>query len=324
MYQRMLPRPSGALEKSETASVEHNTTKRARVDWGDDNDDDWGEEEVGLLESLGGSGRLYEILTCVRRLRTKFQATCPHFVSRTLVYDALVGGGEADDDNEDDRDDEKAGGLGETPGDPHALSVTDVDISLEELKRKKVLMALYLPGVGDVALIETDEYREIVRRLKPRTPKRLNAPDSLRLAIEFFQEIIVGTHPGPTFQMPKGGGRGGGSGSTSTDHLDVLVKHDLLLRMPAGKNAPNVDVFAFKVPGSGQVVKSCVDGRLELVSRIKRKRHQEMLVSKIRKEIKLRKSTLGIDWHIADLKGSGLVRLVPTTVGSLLRLIAHE
>jgi len=49
-----------------------------------------------------------------------------------------------------------------------------------------------------------------------------------------------------------------------------------------------------------------------------------MLVSKIRKEIKLRKSTLGIDWHIADLIGSGLVNVVPTTVGSLLRLIAHE
>ena len=31
-----------------------------------------------------------------------------------------------------------------------------------------------------------------------------------------------------------------------------------------------------------------------------------------------------IDWHIADLIGSGLVNVVPTTVGSLLRLIAHE
>ena len=49
-----------------------------------------------------------------------------------------------------------------------------------------------------------------------------------------------------------------------------------------------------------------------------------MLVSKIRKEIKLRKSTLGIEWHIADLVGSGLVHVEETTVGKLLRLVAQD
>ena len=101
----------------------------------------------------------------------------------------------------------------------------------------------------------------------------------------------------------------------------MLVKHELVLRMPGGKHTSGVDSFAFKVPGSGSIVSSMVAGRIELVSRIKRKRYHEMLTSKIRKEIKLRKTVLPIEWHIADLVGSGLVHVEDTTVGQLLRLI---
>ena len=61
--------------------------------------------------------------------------------------------------------------------------------------------------------------------------------------------------------------------------------------------------------------------RNELVSRIKRKRHHEMLASIIGKKVKLQKTVLPIEWHVADLVGSGLVHVVDTTVGPLLRLV---
>ena len=272
------------------------------VDWGEDSeDDDLALKTAEEVDRVGGRGTLlYEILGCVRRLRARYHKMCPYFVSKTLVYEAMVGGAEKTGDTAEARS--------------NTVTATDVDVSLEELKQMNVLMAIYVPSVGDEALIETTEYREIVQRVLQHAP-RDGPTDSLRTAGQFFSEKIVGKYHGPTFQLPKKG--------PSASHLDVLVKHELLLRMPGGMSATGVDVFSFKVPGSGGVLSSMLAGRSELVSRIKRKRHHEMLVSKIRKEVKLRKTVLGIDWHIADLIGSGLVHVIETTVGPILRLI-HE
>lgn len=270
------------------------------VDWGEDSDDD----ELALIaadevkESVDRLGtRLnYDILGTVRRLRSRFQETCPHFVSKTLIYDAML------------RRPERPAGPASTRSD--APTATDIDVGLLELKQKSVLMAIYLPGAGDEALVETSEYRELVQRVFPVEGR---ANHRLQDAARFFHDEIVGKHPGPVFHLPKSG--------TSTDLLDALVKHELLLRMPGGKHASGVDTYAFKVPGSGRVVSSMVAGRNELVSRIKRKRHHEMLASKVRQEVKLRKTVLPIEWHVADLVGSGLVHVVDTTVGPLLRLL---
>ncbi len=270
------------------------------VDWGEDSDDDElallaADEVKETVDRLGG--RLnYDILGTIRRLRLRFQATCPHFVSKTLIYDAMLRGPEG------------AAGPASTRSD--TLTATDIDVGLLELKQKSVLMAIYVPLAGDEALVETCEYRELAQRALP-TECCVN--NRLREAARFFHDEIVGKHPGPTFHLPKR--------SASTDLLDALVKHELLLRMPGGKHASGVDTFAFKLPGSGRVVSSMIAGRNELVARIKRKRHHEMLTSKVRKEVKLRKTVLPIEWHIADLVGSGLVHVVNTTVGPLLRLI---
>lgn len=202
--------------------------KKRRVDWGEEDS----EEDLFALQTAVecealGSGQLVQVLASVRRLRARFRTTCPYFVSKTLVYDELVGGGE--------------GATGaSTTSTPHGLSATDVDVGLEQLKQKKVLTALYMPGIGDFAIIETDEYREIVRRVS----QEREGDNGLQRAIRFFQEEIVGEHHGPTFQIPKS--------STMTEHMDMLVKHELLIRMPVGKNAPGIDGFAFKVPGSGR------------------------------------------------------------------------
>jgi serine/threonine-protein kinase 19 len=274
-----------------------NKIKRGRpnerdVDWGADSDDDESKKNVDLvlaeLDQLDNNALLYSILTCVRQLRAQFRAVCPYFVSKTLVYDALVG----NDGNK-------------------THTATEVDTGLEELKQKKVVMALYMPSVGDDAIIETSEYREIARRAL------IEGSDlRLRRAGQFLRDEIVGKYQGPTFQLP--------TSRATAEHLDILVKHEMLLRMPGGKLAAAVDSFGFKVPGSGQIVRSIIEGRNELVSKIKRKKHGEMLDSKVRKEIKLKKSSLGIAWHLADLVGSGLVHVVPTTVGPLLRVVTND
>jgi hypothetical protein len=268
--------------------------KRRRVrgaDWGDESDEDLDEvaQELELLKRLDNSGRLYAILACMRRVRSTFQAVCPLFVLKTLLYEALVVG--IDGKKE--------------------YSATEVDIGIEKLKENDVVVALYLPSMGDFALLETEEYISVINRvlLKVDDPK-------LKKAGRFLLDELIGKQHGPTIQLPKGSNRG--------EQLDILVKQEFLLRIPTGSNAPAVDVFGLKVPGSGQLVRSAVEGRTELASKIRRKKHGEMLVSKIRKEVKLKKSSLGLEWHIADLVGSGLVHVVPTTVGPLLRLLAHD
>lgn len=105
-------------------------------------------------------------------------------------------------------------------------------------------------------------------------------------------------------------------------YLNLLLQHELLLRVPRrnGSHGEMQEVFGFKLPGSGQTIRSVVSGRNELLSKIKRKKNGEILMSKT-STIKLTKTVLGLEWHVKDLIGSGLVHVIETTVGPALRVL---
>ena len=57
----------------------------------------------------------------------------------------------------------------------------------------------------------------------------------------------------------------------------------------------------------------------EVVEAVKRKRHREVLEKELEKR-KLRRTMLGLRFHLRDLVGAGALARVTTTVGTLLRL----
>uniref|UniRef100_A0A8C5MSH9 Serine/threonine kinase 19 n=1 Tax=Leptobrachium leishanense TaxID=445787 RepID=A0A8C5MSH9_9ANUR len=74
------------------------------------------------------------------------------------------------------------------------------------------------------------------------------------------------------------------------------------------------------VPGAGKFTTQFIKGRKALLSQISRSRYKEVLLT----ELATRKSPpalrLGMEYHIHDIIGAGLVDCVPTASGALLRL----
>lgn len=108
----------------------------------------------------------------------------------------------------------------------------------------------------------------------------------------------------------------------SSLYLQLLLQNDFILRIPRNNSqgGETQELFGFKMPHSGEVVRSIVSGRNEILSKIKRKKNGEILVSKMN-TIPLQKTCLTMEWHVKDLVGSGLVHVVQTTVGPSLRVL---
>ena len=74
-------------------------------------------------------------------------------------------------------------------------------------------------------------------------------------------------------------------------------------------------------PRLGFFVTSLIEGRKEMLKMFQRKKYREIKESRLF-ECKLRKSRLGIKYHLRDLIGLGLLDEKSTPVGKFFRLIA--
>uniref|UniRef100_UPI00398F50A6 inactive serine/threonine-protein kinase 19-like isoform X3 n=1 Tax=Pristiophorus japonicus TaxID=55135 RepID=UPI00398F50A6 len=74
------------------------------------------------------------------------------------------------------------------------------------------------------------------------------------------------------------------------------------------------------IPGAGRFVKYFVKGRKAVLGMIRKAKYNEVLQS----DLETRKVTsavkLGIQYHVHDIVGAELVKCIPTTTGTLLRL----
>ncbi|GCB64295.1 hypothetical protein scyTo_0014750 [Scyliorhinus torazame] len=74
------------------------------------------------------------------------------------------------------------------------------------------------------------------------------------------------------------------------------------------------------IPGAGRFVKYFVKGRKAVLGMIRKSKYNEVLQS----DLETRKVTstvkLGIQYHVHDIIGAELVKCIPTTTGTLLRL----
>ena len=109
-------------------------------------------------------------------------------------------------------------------------------------------------------------------------------------------------------------------------YIDLLLQNSFILRsgnLSAMNAKQERQQYGYMVPGSGTAIASVQRGRTELLNRIRRRKNGELLLSKL-KSIKLSKSILGVDWHVKDLIGLGMVHVTQTTVGPLLRAVVDE
>jgi hypothetical protein len=96
--------------------------------------------------------------------------------------------------------------------------------------------------------------------------------------------------------------------------LDLLVRFGLLVMK-------DVDSFWFSVPNLGAFKGAMWRMRKELIKCIRAKRWREMLFEDLREKAAAFKfSHFGLEFHLRDLLGRGLVEKVDTTAGLLIRL----
>ncbi|XP_042196922.1 serine/threonine-protein kinase 19 [Callorhinchus milii] len=82
----------------------------------------------------------------------------------------------------------------------------------------------------------------------------------------------------------------------------------------------DVGSWWLSIPGAGRFVKYFVKGRKAVLNMIRKSKYKEVLQS----DLELRKITctvkLGIQYQVHDIIGAELVKCIPTTTGTLLRL----
>ncbi|XP_025048663.1 serine/threonine-protein kinase 19 isoform X4 [Alligator sinensis] len=74
------------------------------------------------------------------------------------------------------------------------------------------------------------------------------------------------------------------------------------------------------VPGAGRFMKAFLRGRKAVLALIQKARYREVLLAELQSRRPPRAVRLGLPYHIHDLIGAQLVRCIPSTSGTLLRL----
>ncbi|KAM4696932.1 inactive serine/threonine-protein kinase 19 isoform 1-T2 [Rhinophrynus dorsalis] len=99
----------------------------------------------------------------------------------------------------------------------------------------------------------------------------------------------------------------------SDREITQLVRSGLLTVRDAGS-------WWLAVPGAGRFITHFIKGRKALLSQIRRTRYREVLLTELSSRKCPPTLRLGIEYHIHDIIGAGLVDCVPTASGTLLRL----
>ncbi|XP_009102022.1 serine/threonine-protein kinase 19 homolog isoform X3 [Brassica rapa] len=165
---------------------------------------------------------------------------------------------------------------------------TQVDRELERLRRDKVVRVFKLnTGQDDHAIIFLDDYLNQVDRIAKRMEEKKQSDTDI---FKWFKEHVLDSK------------------------LEPSIAHHELTRQLI-----DPDMYWFAIPGIGKLWKALLQGRKELLSLLKRKRHKEMFLAELEKK-RLRYSPLDMRFHIRDLIGSGHLKTFQTTSGLVVRV----
>lgn len=189
---------------------------------------------------------------------------------------------------------------------------TQVDRELEALRKEEVLRIFKLnTGQDDHAIMFTDDYLKQIEAARIRIEAK--HPDDVAIFGWFRSFVLpsknqVGISHLELCELLSSGGE------LKDKHISLLINAGLLTRQLADSNS-----YWFSIPNVGMLLKSLSQGRKELLSFLNRRKYKEMLLSPLEKR-RLRFSQLDMRFHLRDLIGSGHLKIVPTPVGSLVRV----
>ncbi|XP_010526498.1 PREDICTED: serine/threonine-protein kinase 19 homolog isoform X2 [Tarenaya hassleriana] len=189
---------------------------------------------------------------------------------------------------------------------------TQVDRELESLRREKVVRIFKLnTGQDDHAIMFLDDYLNqvdhIVKRMEEKKQNGIEVFEWFKMhVLDSKLEPSIGHHE--LFSLLSLGGR------VKEEHITLLINAGLLTRQLI-----DPDMYWFAIPSIGRLLKGLSQGRKELLSILKRKKHKEMFLSELEKK-QLRWSPLDMRFHLRDLIGSGHLKTIQTTSGLVVRV----
>lgn len=104
--------------------------------------------------------------------------------------------------------------------------------------------------------------------------------------------------------------------------MSILLREGLLTRAfsaGGGDAGPASASYLFSLPHAGAAVRSVADGGREVLGMLRRRAQRQIPERELLKR-PLRRSVLGLRWHLRHLLGSGALERVESTVGPILRL----
>ncbi|KFM25657.1 Serine/threonine-protein kinase 19 [Auxenochlorella protothecoides] len=179
---------------------------------------------------------------------------------------------------------------------------TKTDKELDALRLGNQVRLLQLPH-GGVAAVPTDAYSagRNATRDGPATAER-------------FLSLVLPRHTG--FGLTRTELAEALGPRHAAADLEALLDWGALTRHPTAQTAS----YIFGLPDAGRCLRSVLEGRLELLTMLQRRWHGETLEAELLRKGRLRRSTLGVLWHLRDVLGAGLVVRRETAVGPMLRL----
>lgn len=178
MNHHTVPQKRQKVSQGHPALTSLGTHEGRQTEWSSDSDDDVNlDNDVRLLDAVDSDMDIYGLVKAIRDIQAQWSLGLqPQFVMISHLYPYMK--------------------------EKHGRMKTDVDVGLEELKKRHLVTILHMPGVRDVALLETQDYIQVIRRVASTCAEnKSKTPVLVAKACEWLEDI-VGTCCGPTFPVP--------------------------------------------------------------------------------------------------------------------------
>jgi len=180
---------------------------------------------------------------------------------------------------------------------------TEVDVKIDMLRTAgKIRMISIGVGSNDYGVVDNEDFETLLTLTCEKTESKED-----KHAILAFRDVLLPEHRAVTITFDELHRALGPSG------VKPLVQAGFLLLEPSGNE------YRISFPRSGSLVAWLKGGKEEIVRHVKRKQFKEAMKVDL-EAIKLKKSHLGMRFHLRDLQGKGLITVSRRPGGEVVRL----
>lgn len=208
---------------------------------------------------------------------------------------------------------------------------SEVDREVEKLRCSNKIRLLTLSGTPGLAILHTADYCALLQSSSRMNPQSAHAFTAFEEALSSLTTPIVSFDALKKVltpqQRPSKIARDRGRSVIGSTYFSSLGEEIISTMVRAGflrsREMYEERVYFFAAPNLGPFTASLIGGRAELTAMIGRAPRREILRRELKKKI-LRRSDLGLDFHIMDLVAIGDCFELRTASGGLIRLLAHN